>query len=172
MFIIYLVYNVIGRYDMPCKLPQVIANSHHGWLCEWVHSLPVPTWWRHQMETFSALLALCAGIQRSPVISLTKTSDAELWCPLLWAWINGRANNREAGDLWCHRAHYDVTVMGWQGYSSSNWHTLPRTTVDKSKRVVPMERLGNGAEIVVVGNGAEIVIGGLGKAMQFCHSAK
>ena len=24
------------------------------------------TWWRHQMETFSALLAICAGIHRSP----------------------------------------------------------------------------------------------------------
>ena len=26
-------------------------------------------WWRHQMETFSALLALCEGIHRSPVDS-------------------------------------------------------------------------------------------------------
>ena len=26
-------------------------------------------WWRHQMESFSALLALCAGIHRSPVNS-------------------------------------------------------------------------------------------------------
>ena len=31
--------------------------------------------WRHQMETFSALLAICAH---------TKASDAELWC-LLWS---------------------------------------------------------------------------------------
>ena len=38
------------------------------------------TWWRHQMETFSALLALCAG--KSPV---TKASDAELWCFLWYA---------------------------------------------------------------------------------------
>ena len=35
------------------------------------------TWWRHQMETFSALLAIWGGggIRRS-----TKASDAELWC--------------------------------------------------------------------------------------------
>ena len=26
-------------------------------------------------------------------------------------WINGWVNNREAGDLRCHRAHYDVIVM-------------------------------------------------------------
>ena len=39
------------------------------------------TWWRHQMEIFSALLALCEG--SPPVVSLTKASDAELWC-FLW----------------------------------------------------------------------------------------
>ena len=30
---------------------------------------------------------------------------------LICAWINGWVNNREAGDLRHHRAHYDVTVM-------------------------------------------------------------
>ena len=29
----------------------------------------------------------------------------------LCVWINGWVNNREAGDLRCYRAHYDVTVM-------------------------------------------------------------
>ena len=71
-------------------------------------------WWRHQMETFSSLLALCAG--NSPVTSefpRTKASDAELWC-FLWSapWINGWVNTREAGDLRRHRAHYGVIVMG------------------------------------------------------------
>ena len=35
-------------------------------------------WWRNQMETFSALLAICEGNHRW--ISLTRDSDAELWC--------------------------------------------------------------------------------------------
>ena len=30
------------------------------------------------------------------------------------AWINGWVNNRKAGDLRSHRAHYDVTVMCWR----------------------------------------------------------
>ena len=30
---------------------------------------------------------------------------------LIRAWINGLVNNREAGDLRRHHAHYDVTVM-------------------------------------------------------------
>ena len=63
------------------------------------------------MEKFSALLALCAG--NSPVTdefpaqkSVTQSFDFFLNC----AWINGWANNREAGDLRRHRAHYDVTI--------------------------------------------------------------
>ena len=70
------------------------------------------SWWRHQMETFSALLALCAGnslvtgeFQR-PV---TRGFDVFFWSAP--AWINGWVNNREAGDLRRHRAHYDVILM-------------------------------------------------------------
>ena len=33
------------------------------------HILQTSSWWRHQMETFSALLALCAGNSPVPVIS-------------------------------------------------------------------------------------------------------
>ena len=68
--------------------------------------------WKHQIKTFSALLALCEGNHRSPVDSPHK----ELWrgalmFSLICAWINGWTNNRDAGDLRRHRAHYDVTVM-------------------------------------------------------------
>ena len=37
------------------------------------------------------------------------TSDRLMIC----AWTNGGANNRDAGDLRRHRAHYDVTVVQW-----------------------------------------------------------
>ena len=67
-------------------------------------------WWRHQMETFSALLAICAG--KSPVNSPHKGQcRGALMFSLICVWINGWVNNREAGDLRRHRAHYDVTVM-------------------------------------------------------------
>ena len=33
---------------------------------------------------------------------------------LICAWINDWVNNREAGDLRCHRAHYNITVMTLQ----------------------------------------------------------
>ena len=70
------------------------------------------TWWRHQMETFSALLALSVGIQRPPVNSTHKGQwRGALMFSFIWARINGCVNNREAGDLRRHRAHYDVIVM-------------------------------------------------------------
>ena len=63
-------------------------------------------------EILFALLALCAG--NSPVtgefpsqMPVTRSFDVSL----IRAWINDWVNNREAGDLRCHRTHYDVTVM-------------------------------------------------------------
>ena len=43
------------------------------------------SWWRHQMETFSVLLAiLCRKFTGHRWIPHTKASDAELWC-FLWS---------------------------------------------------------------------------------------
>ena len=72
------------------------------------------TWWRFQMLTFSALLAICAGnsLHRSPVNSPHKGQwrGASVFS-LIWVWINGWVNSREAGNLRRYRAHYDTTVM-------------------------------------------------------------
>ena len=70
------------------------------------------TWWRHQMETFSELLAICAGNSPAPANSphIGQWRGA-LMFSLICVWINGWVNNREAGDLRRYRAHYDVTVM-------------------------------------------------------------
>ena len=64
------------------------------------------------MATFSALLAICAG--NSPVTGefpsqrpMTQSFDVSFDLRLNKQWVN----NREAGDLRRHRAHYDVTVM-------------------------------------------------------------
>ena len=73
--------------------------------------------------------------QWSPVNSLTKASDAELWY-VLWSALS---RNHEAADLGRHRAHYDVIVLWidqlpcmaqafsrnavheWYGRPISNW---------------------------------------------------
>ena len=71
------------------------------------------TWWRHQMETFSALLDLCAA--NSPVTGefpaqrpVMRSFDVLFF---ICAWLNRGVNTREAGDLRRHRALYDVIVM-------------------------------------------------------------
>ena len=70
------------------------------------------TWWRHQMETLSALLALCAGNSPVPVNSPHKGQwRGALMFSLICARINVWVNNGEAGDLRRNRAHNDVTVM-------------------------------------------------------------
>ena len=70
------------------------------------------TWWRHQMETFSALLIICAG--NSPVPGEFPAQGqwrGALMFSLICTRINGWVNNGEAADLRRHRAHYDVAVM-------------------------------------------------------------
>ena len=71
------------------------------------------SWWRHQMETFSKLLAICAG--NSPVSgefpAQRPVGRRALMFSLICAWINGWVNNCEAGDLRRHSTHYDVPVI-------------------------------------------------------------
>ena len=65
------------------------------------------------METFSALLAICAG--NSPVTDelptqrpVPRSFDVFFF---ISAWIKGWVNNREAGNLGRNHVHYDVTVV-------------------------------------------------------------
>ena len=72
---------------------------------------PSQQWWRHQMETFSALLAISAG--NSPVpgefpAQRPVTQSCHVFLDLR---PNKRVNNGEAGDWRRHRSHYDVIVM-------------------------------------------------------------
>ena len=93
-------------YSISRWLYKSLVDSR-GWI------LWLMAWWRHQMETFSALLALCAD--NSPVTdefpsqrSVTRSFDFFF----IYAWTNSWVDNRDAGDLRCHRTHYDATVTG------------------------------------------------------------
>ena len=108
-----------GRMKFPSNL------SYDGESCSWKWAPEeFLSWWRHQMETFSALLAICAG--NSPVPGEFPHKGqwrGALMFSLICAWINDWVNNREAGDLRRHRGHYDVNVMvlfviecGWDFY--------------------------------------------------------
>ena len=96
----FLVYHRLSIY---CRWKNDIigSTSSENW-----------TWWRHQMETFSALLAICAG--NSTVTGKFPHKGqwrGALMFSLICVWINGWVNNRDAGDLRRHLAHYDVIVM-------------------------------------------------------------
>ena len=64
--------------------------------------------WKH----FPRYWPFVRGIHRSPMNSPHKgLPRGALMFSLIYAWINDWVNNREAGDLRRHRAHYDVIVM-------------------------------------------------------------
>ena len=88
-------------------LLEIETDGFSPWFCD-----GGVAWWRHQMETFSALLALCAGNSPVPVNSPHKGQwRGALTFSLICVWINGWVNNRGAGDLRRHRGHYDVIEM-------------------------------------------------------------
>ena len=78
-------------------------------------SIETSSFWslcRHQIEIFPRYWPFVRGIHRSPVNSPQKGQwRGALMFSLICAWINFWVNNREAGDLWRHHAHYGVIVM-------------------------------------------------------------
>ena len=113
----------------------VMPYMDHAAVNVYQHWLLSSTWWRHQMETFSALLAICAG--NSPVSGefpaqrpVARSFDVFFdLCP-----INDWVNNREAGDLRRSRAHYDVIVMHpwFHEYYCSSWNYINRCNENKT----------------------------------------
>ena len=81
---------------------------HIGVQVRYINCLCTTSWRRHQMETFSASLVLCAG--NSPVTAQIQWRGA-LMLSLICAWISSWENTRETIDLRRQGTHYDVTVM-------------------------------------------------------------
>ena len=95
--VIYSIFKLVSW-----TLQIAVVGRDHSWI----------TWWRHKMETFSALLAICAG--NSPVTGefhaqRPVTRSFDVFFDLRW--INRWVNNGEAGNLRRYRTHYDVIVI-------------------------------------------------------------
>ena len=92
-------------------------------------------WWRHQMETFSALLAICAG--NSPAsgefpAQRPVTRSFDIFCDLR---LNKRLSKQSWG-WWLrrYRAHYDVIVMlHWENVESGIAGNIPLADSEKKK---------------------------------------
>ena len=101
-FVVFAFYLVI----LGCDIGKVVCihilqdyfTGTHDDVIKWKH---FPCYW-----TF------VRGIHRSPVNSSYKGQLRGAFVfSLIYAWINSWVNNRGAGDLRPHRAHYDVTFM-------------------------------------------------------------
>ena len=107
---------VIVIQDGKCAWHIVIGN--HTCFCQCMS----PPWWRHQTETFSALLAL--GARNSPVIG--EFSPQRPVTRSFGVFFDLRLNkrlskdNRFGGDSRRHCANYDVSVMK---------HVIPPSTL-------------------------------------------
>ena len=66
-------------------------------------------------KLFPRYCPFARGIHRPPVDFPHKGQwRGALVFSLICAWTNSWANNGDCGDLRCHCAHYDVTLMYWQ----------------------------------------------------------
>ena len=110
---------ILMLFKMMTIIMWILKVSNTYTWCEIMYKINSKPWWRHQMETFSVVLALCAG--NSPVTGEFPHKGqwhGALMFPLIGAWTN----IREAGDLRRHRAHYDVTVMFQPHSNIGAWH--------------------------------------------------
>ena len=99
----------------PTKKVKRLLNDVSPTHIVWYHAI---SWWRHQMETFSALLALCAG--NSPITRefpsqrpVTRSFDAFL--DHSWDWWLGTPSR----SLWRHR-----TDESWWNIIQQPLHSL------------------------------------------------
>ena len=105
---IWTLENSITKLFSVVTITAIVATDLIRTTC-WKEGL---TWWRHQMETFSALLAICAG--NSPVTGefpARRPVTRSFMFSLICAWIDGWVNNCVAGDLRRHRPYYDIIVI-------------------------------------------------------------
>ena len=87
------------EHSITFPLPVIkLVKLHHDDVIKWKH--------------FSRYWPFVRGIHLSPVNSPQKGQwRGALMFSLIFAWTNDWVNNRGAGDLRRHRAHYDVIVM-------------------------------------------------------------
>ena len=129
---------------------QAVASALDYQITCYADDVPfaIQIWWKYHFEPFSHLPWECYpfctyhddiikwkhfpcywpfvwGIHWSPVNSPHKGQwRRALMFSLIYTWTNGWVNNQDAGDLRCHHAHYDLTVMP-QYKAIVMWVTYP-----------------------------------------------
>ena len=89
----YIIFTVCWLTEECLSVPEPLSKAE-VYIIYWKHIMNntvglLTTWWRHQMETFSALLAFCAGNSPVPVNSPHKGQwRGALMFSLICVWIN------------------------------------------------------------------------------------
>ena len=118
----YKITNILTGINMLLGKPEIMCDFRYV-LCLQLRQIPssrcrlhhenAHTRWRHQMETFSTLLAICAGnslVTGEFPIQRPVTRSFDIFFDLrLNKWLV--VNNPEAGDLRRHHVNYDVSVI-------------------------------------------------------------
>ena len=89
------------------------------------------SWWRHQMETFSALLALCAGNSPVPVNSPPQRPVTRSFDVFFHLRLNKRLSKQPRGwwfetPLWSLWRHCNAWVRRWHAMSIPRPHSRPK----------------------------------------------
>ena len=97
------------------QLSLTFNNSNVVWIPGIVKNttqLSTLVWW-HLFPWISWIFCVTGSLYGISPVTGKFTSQSTVVQSFLWSapWINGWVNNREAGDLRRHCAHYDITVM-------------------------------------------------------------
>ena len=116
-----LVFNR-NRVETAC-VSKIVLDLFTGYSWDQISHDDVIKW-----KNFPRYWPSVRGIHRSPVNSPHKGQwrGALKFC-LICAWKSGFVNNGEAGDLRCHRAHYDVIIMQQSCYQQRKLTCLTKS---------------------------------------------
>ena len=88
------------------------------------------SWWRHQIETVSALLVIFESSHQPPMDSPHKSQwRGTLMFSWICVWTNSWANNRGACDLRRYRAHTSLYCEPDLGRTNEKFGQVPRDHV-------------------------------------------
>ena len=132
-FYLWFIVNIFNNFNLSTCLwraqEKICCTHEKNCVCVFYHisitpiNQPCDIMMTSSNGNISALLAVCAG--NSPVTGeypAKKPGTQIFRVSLICSWINDWVNNREAGDLRRHRAHYDVTVMIWHTVITKGSH--------------------------------------------------
>ena len=138
-FLIPVFYGVVYYHWFTKCCVDVHSTQTDIWCLSETKLWHFTTWWSNviKWKHFPRYWPFVRWIHQSPANPPRKGQwRGALMLSLICAWINDWVNNREAGDLKRHRAHYDVIVMNDRfpvyGITTNFWSPVKATELWRS----------------------------------------